>query len=126
MRTTFSLACTIGSLLGLFPIEALSTGTFLKGNPQHGKVVYEENCVECHGHQGDGNSPVGRLLATRPADFLASDSRAKTDDTLFAIIREGSRYDEMHGWEDELSEQDMWDVLRYIRTLAPYKPAKRE
>jgi mono/diheme cytochrome c family protein len=28
----------------------------------------------------------------------------------------------MHGWGDRLSEQELWDVLSYIRTLAPFNP----
>jgi mono/diheme cytochrome c family protein len=28
----------------------------------------------------------------------------------------------LHGWGDRLSDQEMWDVLSYVRTLAPFNP----
>lgn len=95
-----------------------------KGNPQHGKVLFEENCMECHGRTGDGTGPVGYFLAVRPADLLSVRSRVKTDSELHSIIKEGILFDEMHGWEEELSDQDIYDVLSYIRTLAPYLPQR--
>ncbi len=75
--------------------------------------------MECHGRTGDGSGPVGYFLAIRPADLLSVESRVKTDPELFFIIKEGIRFDEMHGWEEILSDQDIHDVLSYIRTLAP-------
>lgn len=96
-----------------------------KGNPQQGKAVFEENCMECHGRAGDGSGPIGYFLAIRPADLLSVESRMKTDSELFTIIKEGIRFDEMHGWEHELSDQDIHDVLSYIRTLAPPRPQRQ-
>jgi len=93
-----------------------------KGNPEQGKVIFEENCMECHGRTGDGRGPVGYFLAVEPADFLSIESRMKSDTELFTIIKDGTLFDEMHGWEKILSEQDIHDVLRYIRTLAPPLP----
>ncbi len=94
------------------------------GNPQQGKVLFEENCMECHGRSGDGSGPIGYFLAVRPADLLSVESRMKTDAELFAIIKEGIRFDEMHGWEGLLSDQDIHDVVGYIRTLAPPLPPR--
>lgn len=99
-----------------------SSGVFAqteKGNPKQGKVLFEENCMECHGRTGDGRGPVGYFLAIRPADLLSVESRMKSDPELFAIIKEGILFDEMHGWEGELSDQDIHDVLSYLRFLAP-------
>ena len=78
--------------------------------------------MECHGPKGEGDGLVGHGLATRPVDFLSYQTRSKSDETLVRIIQEGTRFDEMHSWKAELSHEDTWDVLRYIRTLAPYQP----
>lgn len=94
----------------------------VKGNPKHGQPLFEKHCMECHGRTGDGRGPVGYYLAVEPADFLSIESRMKSDSELISIIKDGIRSDEMHGWEKILSDQDIHDVLSYIRTLAPPLP----
>ncbi len=96
-----------------------------QGNPQQGQVLFEENCMECHGRTGDGMGPVGYFLAVQPADLLSVESRMKSDSELFIIIKDGLLFDEMHGWEGVLSNQDIYDIISYIRILAPPLP-KRE
>ncbi len=78
--------------------------------------------MECHGRTADGSGPVEYFLAIRPADLLSVESRMKSDTEVFTIIKEGIRFDEIHGWEEALSDQDIHDVLSYIRTLAPPLP----
>jgi len=121
---TLPLHRCIISYLMMFPFVVFLNGAGIfaqthTGNPQHGKILLEENCMECHGRTGDGTGPVGYFLAIQPADFLSVESRMKPDSELFAIIKEGIRSDEMHSWEGILTDQDIHDVLRYIRTLAP-------
>jgi len=96
-----------------------------KGNPQQGKVLFEENCMECHGRTGDGTGPVGYFLAAQPADLLSVETRMKSDSELYMIIKDGILFDEMHGWEGLLSNQDIHDVISYIRTLAPPFPQRK-
>lgn len=37
-------------------------------------------------------------------------------------ISQGVLFSPMHGWRDRLSEQEMRDVLSYIRSFAPFLP----
>jgi len=34
-----------------------------------GKKLYEQNCVTCHGSQGDGKGQLGTALKPPPSDF---------------------------------------------------------
>ena len=95
-----------------------------KGNPEQGKFIFEENCRECHGRTGDGRGPVGYFLSVQPADLLSVKTRMKSDLELFTIIKDGILFDEMHGWEGILGNQDIYDVISYIRTLAPPLPQR--
>ena len=61
-------------------------------------------------------------LIIPPANFQALKSRSKTDMELFLAIKQGVLFSPMHGWGDRLSDQDIWDLLSYVRTLAPFNP----
>lgn len=94
----------------------------IPGNPQNGKLLYEKHCVQCHGDKGDGHGPDTQFLKVSPANFHSLSSRSKTDEELMNVITFGAVFSPMHGWADRLSEDERWDVLRYIRILAPFNP----
>jgi mono/diheme cytochrome c family protein len=91
-------------------------------NPKKGEAIYQQHCVRCHGMSGDGLGRDVKDLIVPPANFQALKSRSKTDMELLLAIKQGVLFSPMHGWGDRLSEQEVWDVLSYIRTLAPFNP----
>lgn len=107
-------------LVMTWPILVL--GQELPGNPQNGKILYEKNCANCHGEKGAGDGPDTQFLMVQPANFHSLESRSKTDWELMNTITFGAAFSPMHGWSDRLTEDERWDVLRYIRLLAPFNP----
>jgi mono/diheme cytochrome c family protein len=92
------------------------------GNPKRGKQVFEQFCVRCHGLKLDGRGPDAPSLRSAPADLQSLSSRTKSDWELLIIISHGVMYTPMHGYRDVLTEQDIKDVLSFIRMEAPFKP----
>ncbi len=92
------------------------------GNPKHGQVVYGQLCLRCHGQKLDGRGPEAKFLTVPPTDLQSLSSRTKNDWELLIIISHGVMFTAMHGFRDVLSEQDIRDVLSYIRMEAPFKP----
>ncbi|MDP1768907.1 MAG: cytochrome c [Nitrospirota bacterium] len=90
-----------------------------RGNPKDGHVVYEKNCLRCHGDKLDGNGPDSRDLIVRPANLQSQSSRSKTDWELLVTITNGALYTPMHGFRGKLTDQQIFDVLSYIRSVAP-------
>jgi mono/diheme cytochrome c family protein len=92
----------------------------VRGNPQAGQVVYEKNCLRCHGEKLDGNGPDGQYLIMRPANLTSITSRAKTDWELLITISHGAAFTPMHGFRGKLTDQQVMDVLAYVRMMAPF------
>ena len=81
----------------------------------NGGVVYEGTCIACHGESGKGEIPG-------VADFTSKKGPlTKTDDELFDHILNGFQSDNSDmempalGGNEELSEQDITDVIVYLR-----------
>ncbi|MBI3622442.1 MAG: cytochrome c [Nitrospirae bacterium] len=86
--------------------------------PQKGQPVYEKYCLLCHGPEGRGDGPQGQLMKPPAANFKSPQSKNKSDAELLKIIREGHPNSAMTKWAGILSEEDMKQVLSYIRQLA--------
>jgi uncharacterized membrane protein YkoI/cytochrome c551/c552 len=88
------------------------------GDPTKGKVVFEKNCMSCHGSDGKGSGPMGPLLTPPAADYTAETTRLKTDAELLHTIQEGRPGTAMRSFKPWLSKQEMRDVLAYVRLLS--------
>ncbi len=97
------------------------------GNAEQGEVVYIKRCLQCHGDEGDGLGPAADFLNPPPRDFTlglfkfkttAFDEDLPNDADLLRMIRDGMPGTAMPGWGDMLSEQDMLDVIAYIKIFA--------
>ncbi len=81
-----------------------------------GAQVYQNNCEPCHGPQGHGDGPAGAALQPPPKN-LTQLSKAAGDDYLFWRISTGRPGTAMPPWKGILSEEQIWQVISYIRTL---------
>jgi len=94
----------------------------LTGNQKNGERIFQQHCAGCHGTSGDGLGHDIKELIVPPANFRAPKYRSKTDMDLYLAIKQGVLFSPMHGWADRLSDQEIRNVLRYIRSLAPFNP----
>ncbi len=101
------------------PLVLAQTHTAVTKN---GEKIFQQHCVGCHGASGDGLGPDIKELIVPPANFRAPKYRTKTDMDLYLAIKQGVLFSPMHGWADRLSDQEIRDVLIYIRSLAPFNP----
>lgn len=96
-----------------------------------GKAKYDMFCASCHGPEGKGQGPVGKSLDPPPRDFTVGDFKldadgdgeAGTDADLKLVIENGAAaYDGsamMAPWGPTLSDQDVENLIAYIRSLHP-------
>ena len=86
-----------------------------------GAKIYQQLCLRCHGEKLDGRGPEAQYLKVMPADLQSTSSRTKSDWELLIIVAHGVMYTPMHGFRDVLTEQDIKDVLSFIRVEAPFR-----
>jgi cytochrome c oxidase cbb3-type subunit 3 len=83
-----------------------------------GEVVFKTNCVLCHGVKGDGKGRASVLFDPPPANLTRSD---KNDEYKTMIITMGGaamgRSPVMPVWGEQLSTQEINDVVAYLRTI---------
>jgi mono/diheme cytochrome c family protein len=108
---------------------ALAPTTALAGDAAKGKVVYTANCTSCHGETGKGDGPVGQVLQPPPRNFATADfkydtdadGKPATDADLKGVISRGAGAfggnQMMAPWGGILSDEDIDNVIAYIRTL---------
>ena len=94
----------------------------VRGNPQAGQVVYEKNCLRCHGEKLHRDGSDGQYLIVRPTNLQSITSRSKTDWELLITISHGAAFTPMHGFRGKLTDQQVMDVLSYVRMMAPFDP----
>jgi cytochrome c oxidase cbb3-type subunit 3 len=67
----------------------------------------------------DGKGPDSQDLIVRPANLQSSIVRSKTDWELLVTISNGVLFSPMHSFRGKLTDQQMLDVLSYIRAALP-------
>ncbi|MFQ5954066.1 MAG: ethylbenzene dehydrogenase-related protein [Kiloniellales bacterium] len=115
------LAAAVAALSASVPAAAAP------GDAENGEAIYARRCVGCHGAEGDGLGPAAERLNPPPRDFTLGLYKFKTtgfddivpnDADLLRMIRDGMPGTAMPEWDDILSDQQMWDVIAYIKTFA--------
>lgn len=96
-----------------------AVGQTTRGNSKEGQAVYKQYCLRCHGEKLDGNGPEAQYLILRPTNFHSQSLLAKTDWELLVTISNGILFTPMHAFRGRLTDQQMLDVLSYIRTRMP-------
>lgn len=81
-----------------------------------GSQVFKTNCEPCHGPQGHGDGPAGAALDPKPKN-LPELSATVGDDYLFWRISTGKPGTSMIGWKGTLTDEQIWQVIAFIRTL---------
>ena len=83
-----------------------------------GLGLYGQHCAVCHGASGRGDGPAGVGLPKRPADLTAPHTADHTAGDLFWWLTQGIPRGGMPGFAGQLSEEECWDVINYLRALA--------
>jgi mono/diheme cytochrome c family protein len=105
------------------PADALRAGNELT-NPyvasnadvqRRGAAVFANFCQVCHGGAGRGDGPVVLRGFPAPPSLLAERALKMKDGQIFHVLTYGQ--DNMPSYAAQLSRDDRWTVIAYVRSL---------
>ena len=90
-------------------------------NLEEGRMVYEKQCVFCHGDDGVGQTPEG-IQFYPPVPSLVDPELELTDGQMHFIATNGIRYTAMPAFEKVLTPDETWKAVLWVRRLAQQPP----
>jgi mono/diheme cytochrome c family protein len=90
----------------------------LKETPEnlaHGKEIFMNICLPCHGENADGKGPVAHLLQHKPTNLRTGVSKNLPDGYIYGYIRNGGIW--MPSYADAMSSDERWDVIMFVRSV---------
>ena len=94
----------------------------LQASLEQGETLYGTDCAMCHGSDGHTLTDNGRWMYPRASDLTSPSVQQYSDPELFWIVKNGIRFSGMPGFGKVESDEHIWDLVRYLRTL----PGKKE
>ncbi len=83
-----------------------------------GRQVYQRRCASCHGASGAGG-PGNDLIPAAPSLIDDQWDHGSTDGEIFDSIKNGIPPEfNMVPWKDTLTDDEIWNVVNYIRSIA--------
>jgi mono/diheme cytochrome c family protein len=100
------------------PVNAAELKSPVTPSPEvikRGTSIFESRCRPCHGPEGKGNGPLSD--PAHPAADLTAGVKADwpADGVLFYRVWNGKR--PMPAFKSELSQNEVWTVLEFVKTL---------
>jgi mono/diheme cytochrome c family protein len=89
------------------------------GHPVRGQNLYQQHCLRCHGAKLDGNGPDAASLRVQPTNLHTYLMLARGAQELEAAIRQGRNLTPMHAWDAALTDEQVYDLVAYIRSAVP-------
>jgi mono/diheme cytochrome c family protein len=103
----------------------------LAGNPvkpteasvSRGRMLFEQNCVVCHGADGRGDGEAAADLNPQPTDFRLHMPN-HTDPDFFDFIADGYPGSAMPEFRAAFSEEDIWNLVNFLRASFSEAPSQ--
>lgn len=85
---------------------------------EEGYKLFGTECAMCHGLDGHKLTDAGRWMYPRAADLASLEVQQYSDREIFWIVKNGIRLSGMPGFGRVESDQHIWNLVHYVRTLS--------
>lgn len=96
----------------------------VKAAAEEGDKYFGVDCSMCHGATGRKPTDNGRWMYPRAIDLGSTDTQSYSDRELFWIVKNGIRLSGMPAFGKMETDEHIWELVEYIRTL-PAEPAAK-
>jgi mono/diheme cytochrome c family protein len=87
-----------------------------------GAATFKKYCAFCHGPEAKGEGPLAPKDSHPPNLTDAKWDHGDTDGEIFTLIANGAGGTSvMKGFKGKMPDQDLWNVVNYLRSLGPKK-----
>ncbi|HWK71074.1 MAG TPA: c-type cytochrome [Burkholderiaceae bacterium] len=83
---------------------------------------FRAQCVQCHGAPGVAPQPFALGLTPAPASLVDA-ARHWPAAEVYWIVRNGIKMSGMPAWQYRLSDDEIWDVVAFMKALPALSPA---
>jgi mono/diheme cytochrome c family protein len=90
---------------------------------RRGVGIYRDNCAQCHGAPGVAPEPFALGMLPVPEN-LALIARQRATADIYWTVRNGLKMTGMPAWQYRLSDEEMWDVVAFVKKLPSFSPAQ--
>lgn len=115
VKTATELKAEAEAMLETFPHKNSAAASVYRGT-----IVFLNYCTTCHGTNADGLGRAAKIYNPKPANLRMS---LKNDAYKQQIVRRGGqmmgRSEFMPAWGEELTDEQISDVVKYLRSIAP-------
>lgn len=113
------------TLFEITMIQAQETVLGTNAQREAGKKLYDKNCAQCHGYNGDANSVGKAFFRPQPRDFTSAifkfrttaNGQLPTHQDLKRSIKNGMPYTGMPAWSN-FSDQELSNLAYYLKTFS--------
>lgn len=110
----------------IVPPEAKKMKNPVAATPQNldsSKAIWLDKCAKCHGDKGAGDGPEAYMYDPEPSDLSSAHMMGEmTDGEIYYKMTEGRK--PMPGFKTQLSDEQRWAMVNFLRTLV-VKPAAK-
>lgn len=81
-----------------------------------GARLYRQHCEQCHGGPGVAQHPIGQSMQPVPGPLVDAARRWQPRE-LYWITRHGIRMSGMPAWRFQLTDDEIWSIVAFVREL---------
>jgi high-affinity iron transporter len=101
--------------LALFSIQLSGQA---EETPLPGKSLFATHCQTCHGVEGRGDGPAGKVLDPPPRDLtMRPYKQGCGPGAIVQTLRSGVSGSAMPSFQGVLNEQEMQELAKYVRSI---------
>jgi mono/diheme cytochrome c family protein len=86
-----------------------------------GAAHYQAQCLQCHGAPGIAPHSIAFGMTPAPANLMSA-GRSWPPGEIFWVIKNGIKMSGMPAWVYRLSDEQVWDVVAFMRAMAAMTP----